>query len=50
MLPFTVLLSLVAAASAQNYSFPEGFDPQQIDLGTRCTCSSSIAVEALYTN
>ena len=37
MLPISVLLSLVAAASAQNYSFPKGFDPGQIDLGTRCT-------------
>lgn len=37
MLPLTVLLSLVAATAAQNYSFPKGFDVGSIELATRCT-------------
>lgn len=36
MLP-VVLLSLASAVSASsNYTFPNGFDPAQVELGTKC--------------
>ena len=36
MLP--LVLSLVAAVTASsNYSFPNGFQPDQVELATRCT-------------
>ncbi|OJJ81133.1 uncharacterized protein ASPGLDRAFT_778008 [Aspergillus glaucus CBS 516.65] len=44
MLPLTVLLSLVAASAAQNYSFPKGFDVESVELATRsswCTAQRS---------
>lgn len=31
------LLALVAVAAAQNYSFPQGFDINKVEMGTRCT-------------
>lgn len=47
MLP-AVLLSLVAAVSASNYTFPNGFSPDQVELATRCNFFSSPLLSLEY--